>query len=279
MSISIKQRMFQILEVGTHDDKLNKVYDLCMIVLIVFNVIFLCLETVQGIEKRLHPFFSIFEWVSVILFTVEYGLRLWVCTETPSGKGATQDRLKFMISFMGLVDLLSFLPFYLFLYIPTAKFLSIIRLFRLVRLVKLAAYSKALSLLSNVARKRKDELLTTGFIMFILLVCASTGMYLLENQAQPDKFSSIPMAMWWGVTALTTVGYGDVYPITPLGKIFASVVALLGIGVFALPAGILGASFIEEVQASKLDEIEALICQQCGDTVSMESRKTAKKRA
>jgi voltage-gated potassium channel len=270
----MKSRIYQILENGSEADRWSRIYDLFMLTVIILNVIFLCLETVDGIDHQWHLFFVSFEWISVLLFTVEYGLRLWVCTESSLYQGQVKGRLKFMTSFMGMVDLLSFLPFYLFLYSSHAKYLSIIRLFRLIRLVKLAEYSQSLSFLAKVIRKRKDDLITTGFVTFILLICASTIMYILESQAQSDKFSSIPMAMWWGVTALTTVGYGDVYPITPLGKVFASLVAILGIGVFALPAGILGASFLEELQASKFKKLEDLICEHCGKTVSITSMKS-----
>lgn len=250
-----------------------------MIAVITFNVLFLCLETIPNLNRQLYNLCYGFELFSILLFTLEYWVRLWICTENLKYRHPVYGRLRFMGTFMSMVDLCSFLPFYVFLYEPNAKFLAIIRLLRLIRLVKLAEYSKALFFLGRVFKKRKDELLTTGFLTFILLVCASSIMYLLEHEAQPEKFSSIPGAMWWGVTALTTVGYGDIYPITPLGRIFACVVAILGIGVFALPAGLLGASFLEEVQAAKFNELEALICSHCGKTVKVDILKGKKRSA
>ena len=269
----MKKRLFQILETTPHDDSVSRGYDSFMLTVIILNVIFLCLETVQEIHQHWHSLFFAFEWFSIALFTFEYLLRLWVCTENPIYKAPILGRIRYIASFFAIVDLLSFLPFYIFLYSENAKYMAVIRVFRLIRIIKLAEYSNALIFLGRVIQKRKEELLTTGFLTFILLICASSVMYILEHEAQPDKFSSIPMAMWWGVTALTTVGYGDVFPITPIGKIFACIVAVLGIGVFALPAGILGASFLEEVQASKFEQLEDLICKHCGNTVTLNIRR------
>lgn len=267
---AVKKRLFGIVEPGLQEDQLGRVYDFFMLGIIVLNVSFLCLETVDRIDARFHRFLVTFEFFSVLLFTLEYAVRAWVCTESPAYAHPVRGRLKYLSKPLSIVDLLSFLPYYLFMAGPNAKLISILRLARLIRLLKLAEYSKALTFLGRVIAKRKNELATTGLVAFILLVFASTLMYMLEGDAQPDKFSSIPMAMWWGVTALTTVGYGDVFPITPLGKVVGSIVAILGIGIFALPAGILGASFLEEVQAQKIEALEDLICEHCGKTTHPE---------
>jgi len=279
MFLSLKQKLYRLIENTTSESKVGNGYDMVMISVITLNVLFLCLETVPDLKPQFYSIFYAFELFSILLFTLEYLIRLWICTENPAYRHSIYGRLRYMGSFMSIVDICSFLPFYLFLYEPNAKFLAIIRLLRLIRLVKLAEYSKALFFLGRVFKKRKDELLTTGFLTFILLICASSVMYLLEHEAQPHQFSSIPMAMWWGVTALTTVGYGDIYPVTPLGKVFACIVAILGVGVFALPAGLLGASFLEEVQSSKFQHLEELICSHCGKILTIDSRKDKRRSA
>jgi len=143
-----------------------------------------------------------------------------------------------------------------------------LRLFRLFRLFKLGRYSKSLRTIGNVVYARRGELLVTGFLIFVLLIISSSLLYYAERDAQPDKFSSIPASLWWSVVTLTTVGYGDVFPITPLGKIFGSVISFLGIGLFALPAGILGGGFLEEVKKSKL--CKPKVCPHCGGTIEEE---------
>jgi voltage-gated potassium channel len=155
------------------------------------------------------------------------------------------------MSFMGLVDLVAILPFYLPFISGHFTFFRVIRLVRIFRLFKLVRYSAALASLEIVLKKRKEELFSTLFVLFLLLLCVSSLMYYAENSAQPEAFSSIPKAMWWGVATLTTVGYGDVYPITAIGRIMGAFVAVLGIGLFALPAGIIGASYLDEIESRK----------------------------
>ena len=151
------------------------------------------------------------------------------------------DRVRFMCTPMMLIDLVAIVPSYLPVFID----LRAIRAFRLIRLLKLTRHSASLTLVQRVLGRKRDELLSTAFLAALLLVVSSTLMFYAEHRAQPEAFESIPASMWWGVAALTTVGYGDVYPITPLGKIIGVIVATTGIGLFAMPAGILGAGFVE----------------------------------
>jgi voltage-gated potassium channel len=145
-----------------------------------------------------------------------------------------------------LVDLLAILPFYLPFLLPTDLiFLRAVRLMRLLRVLKLGRYSDAIQIFSQVVVRKKEQLVVAGFMVGILLIIASSLMYYFENEAQPDAFRSIPHAMWWAIITMTTVGYGDVYPITGMGRVLAAVIALLGIGMFAVPAGILSAGFVE----------------------------------
>jgi voltage-gated potassium channel len=141
------------------------------------------------------------------------------------------------------------------------RFLRALRLFRIFRIAKLGRYSSSVRLIGKVLSQKREELIVTGMIMGLLVVVSSSFMYFAENEAQPDKFPDIPSSMWWAIVTLTTVGYGDVHPVTPLGRVFAAIIAMLGIGMFALPAGILGASFMEELDRKKG---QGHVCPHCG---------------
>jgi voltage-gated potassium channel len=166
---------------------------------------------------------------------------------------------------MALIDLIAILPFYLPMLLPIdLRFMRAIRLVRLLRVFKLSRYSNAFSTLYNVLRAKKEDLFITAFLVSVLLVVASSLMYFIENKGQPEVFSSIPASLWWGVATLSTVGYGDAYPVTVLGKFLGAIIALLGIGMFALPAGILGSGFVEEIQKKKAS---SKICPHCGKAI------------
>ena len=239
------------MEVASPGDKTSRVFDIFILSLISINVLFLVAETVENIYKISPLFFDNFELLSIIIFTIEYLLRIWCCVENPEYKDPVFGRLKYAISIYALIDLLVILP-YLLIFLPgDYRFLRAIRLVRLLRILKLARYSIAMGSLHSVLRRRKEELVSTFLVLIILLLYASSAMYILENEVQPKAFSSIPMTMWWGIATLTTVGYGDVYPVTGLGKVLGAIIALLGIGLFALPAGLIGGSFLEELQERK----------------------------
>jgi len=251
-----KRRTYQILDVAKANDPLSRAFDLFIIGLIVLNVLALMLATVSALNIRFGKGFRIFEIASVAIFTVEYALRIWSCTTNPRFARPVAGRFRYAFSGFLLIDLLAILPFYLTLAFPAApildlRFLRITRLMRIFRILKLGRYSESMQTLGRVLRKKKEELGAAVFVVFLLLVMASSLMYYAENEAQPDVFSSIPAAMWWGTATLTTVGYGDVVPKTPLGKALGMIVSILGIGLFALPAGIVGSGFISEVQSSK----------------------------
>jgi voltage-gated potassium channel len=191
--------------------------------------------------------FSIFECVSVIIFTIEYLARAWSCVEKPQYAKPVSGRLRFLIAPLAVIDLLAVLPFYLPFVGIDLRFLRILRMMRMFRIAKLGRYSQSLQILQRVAAGKKEQLVCTLFMLVLLVVVAASMLYYAEHGAQPKDFSSIPAAMWWAICTLTTVGYGDIFPVTGLGKVMASIIAVLGIGVFALPAGILGAGFVEEM--------------------------------
>ncbi len=243
-----KRRLFEIIEAGASGDMVSKGFDLFMVCLIFLNVLAVVLETVGHLADRFGGIFFWFEVFSVAIFTVEYIARIWACTETPHKNYShpITGRLRFMASPMALIDLLAILPFYLSVFVSFD--LRFLRVFRLLRILKLTRYSGALDTLIVVIRNERKPLFAAVTIMLTLLVFLSGIVYFLEKDAQPEAFASIPQAMWWGMATLTTVGYGDVVPITVLGKVAGSVVTLMGLGMFALPAAILASGFTREAR-------------------------------
>ncbi|MFP6869595.1 MAG: ion transporter [Nitrospinota bacterium] len=265
MKLSLKSRVYDLLDV-TSEEPASRFCSAVIMGLICLNVIAVMLETVDSVEMAYRGFFNVFEIFSVLVFTVEYLLRLWTCTSNVRFGGRVKERVKFALTFFAAIDLLAIVLFYL-AKILVADF-RFLRAFRLLRLLKLGQYSKSLQTLARVSQKKKNELYVTFFVAFILLVVTSSSMSFIENSAQPKVFSSIPAAMWWAVVTLTTVGYGDVYPVTLLGKLIGSLIALLGIGMVALLAGILGSGFVEEYQQK---QGEPMLCPHCGKPINSHS--------
>jgi len=263
---SIKKRIFDVLQ-GNHEGGIiGRIIEIFIISIIFLNVIAVIIETVESIYNRNPNLFHRFELFSVIVFTVEYVFRLWSCTSREKYKNPIKGRIRFALTPLVIIDLLSFLPFYLPMLITLdLRFLRSLRLLRIFRILKIGRYFESLKIIGNVFMRKKEELAITVFMVMILLIIASCLMYSVENQAQPKTFSSIPMAMWWGIATLTTVGYGDVYPVTALGKFLGAIIALLGIGIFALPTGILGSGFVEEIANRKSEKHK--ICPHCGKEI------------
>ncbi len=266
----LKSRIFIIMEPG---DRNSKFFDPFIMVLILLNVAAVVLETVDSLNASYGQLFRAFDHFSVAVFTVEYILRAWVCTENPKFNTPISGRLHYLITPMAIIDLIAILPFYLPFIVPDLRFIRAIRLFRLFRILKLARYSDALKTFAEVLNLKKEELGVTFFATLILLVISSSMVYEAENAVQPEAFANIPDAMWWGVVTLTTVGYGDIYPVTPIGKIIGSFVVISGIGLFALPAGILASGFNEVLMRRKEKKRKKMICPHChryiGDYVMM----------
>jgi voltage-gated potassium channel len=238
------------------------VFDLAIRGLIALNVLAVILETVPVVEEGWRDWLRAFDLLSVIIFTVEYILRLWSAVEDSAFPRPVAGRLRYASTPLLLIDLMAILPFYMPLAGLDLRILRGVRLFRLFRILKLARYSEALRTLGRVfARKRAELTLTLAAVGFLLLL-ASALMYYAESGAQPDKFSSIPAAMWWGVVTLTTLGYGDVYPVTPMGRALGGVFAVIAILLIALPTAILGASFTEELGGRS--EVGDVVCPHCG---------------
>jgi len=242
----IRKRVFEIVEISAPGDRVSRTFDTFIIILILLNVIAVSIETVDSIHERHWVWLYFFDTFSVFVFTIEYVLRVWSSVEDLSGKYSHPilGRLKYMFSPMALIDLIAILPFYLFFFIPFD--LRFMRIFRVLRILKLARYSGALDTLMVVFHNERRSLFAAFTIMMTLLVFLSSIMYFIEREAQEEAFASIPHAMWWGMATLTTVGYGDVVPVTVLGKLVGALVTLLGLGMFAMPAAILASGFTRE---------------------------------
>lgn len=247
MKSTFKTRIYKILETSDPNIPLSRFDDILVTVLVAVDVLAFVLGTSEAIAAQYNRLFERINWIVQIVFTIGYCLRIWSCTSDPRYRNPLKGRLRYAVTLFPIIDLLAILPFYILLLFPQLQFVEATRLFRLFRLLKISRYSASLRTLGRVIFRERRELLMTLFSVLILLVFASSLMFFAENKAQPDAFPSIPAAMWWGVVTLTTVGYGDVYPITPLGKLFGALLAFLGIGLFALPAGIIASGFSEEI--------------------------------
>lgn len=228
--------------------------------MIVVNTAAQILETVGPVQAAIPWFFPILEIASMLIFTVEYLLRIWSCTAEPRFSHPVFGRLRFAVTPLLLIDLLALAPFYLpFLGLEDLRTLRALRL--LAWAARLGRYFEGIRTLGKVLQSKALELMTVVLVLAVMLILASAMMYYAEHTAQPEAFASIPESMWWSIITLTTVGYGDVSPVTPMGKLMAGVIAVMGIGMFALPAGILGSGFLAEIQ--KRDQA-ARICPHCG---------------
>lgn len=264
----LKARVWEIVEVAKPGDKLSVIFDTFMLCLILLNVLAIILGTVQVIAHRFGTFLTGFEICSVAIFTLEYLARLWSCTEDKRYSHPVKGRLKLMVRPLIIIDLLAILPFYLLFLDLDTRFLRLFRTLRLIRVAKIHRYYDTLHIMTAVFKAKKEELILTSVLMCFILIISSCFVYYFEKPVQPEAFPDIPATLWWAIVTLTTIGYGDVFPITIPGKFVTSLIAILGIGMFALPAGILGAGFVETIQKKRV----AQRCPHCGQLLEETAR-------
>ncbi|RUR53065.1 potassium channel family protein [Vreelandella populi] len=237
----------QLAPEAWHEKGLSKLNQL-ICVLILLASLTAILETEPTLRAMAPGLFTALEAIFIGMFTLEYLLRLYAIGEDPRYRGVT-GRIRYIFSFWALVDLLAILPFFLgFMSHNNAFLLRLLRLARILRLARLGRFSQAWSALASALKSRTHELLLSAGVAGLLLLFSSCCLYVVEAAAQPEAFGSVPRALWWSIATLTTVGYGDVTPITALGKFFAGITAVAGIGIIAMPTGILAAAFSDALQ-------------------------------
>ena len=265
-SDSLKKKVFAILETNTHKYFLGRLVRFTIVSLIFFNVFAVIIETIDEVKINYGEYFDVVELLSAFIFAVEYGLRVWVSNIRRKYQGPW-GRLHYMVTPMAIIDFLAIFPI-VFIIIGGLDFraLMLIRFFRMLRIFKLRRYAHALDTLTSIIKDKKEELIITFATIFILLIVASSLMYIFEHEAQPEIFSSIPATMWWGVATLSTVSYGDMIPITLLGKLLGSCIAIMGVAMFAIPAGLISAGFNQRMILNKQNKNggkEIIVCPHC----------------
>ncbi len=261
----VKKRIYEVIEVAHPNDVLSKVCDIFLMTLILLNVAFIIAETFD-LPRQIATFSHVFEYISVTVFLIEYVVRVWTADLKHTQLSPARARLKYMRSPMAVIDLVSLLPSLITFLSGNFIVLRLLKLVRLLRVFKVNRYTTALRDIAAVFRRKASQLISSMLIVSLLMIIASVMMYDAEHDAQPDKFDNALSGMWWAIATLTTVGYGDIVPVTVLGKIMSAVIALLGIGLVAVPTGIITAGFSEQLQQKDSEDPENRkhFCPYCG---------------
>jgi len=260
---NLRKKFYAILVSERSTNPTGRLFNFVIVCLIIVNIAAIILETVHTLYAEYKLYFDVVEIYTLTIFSIEYFLQVWICTLNPKYNHPVLGRLKFMATPMPIIELLVILPLFIsiishydFRYLAILRFVMVLRIFRL------SKYSDALHTFKHVFQDKKEELVLTFISIIILLIITSCTMYYIEKDVNQD-FSSIPETMWWAASTLTTVGYGDVVPQTPLGKFLGSAIAILGIAMFAIPAGLISSSFTDLVQSKKKKKK----CPHCGEEI------------
>lgn len=241
-----KRRVFDIIQIGYDEDWQSRLFDIMLIVMILANLLIAIVSTFENAAPYMGVL-DVVEWITVIVFAAEYVLRIWTAEYLYPGLPKKRAALKYMLSFNGIIDMLSFLPHLLPFFFPTGVVaFRMFRVVRIFRLFRINAYYDGLNVIGEVIRSKKDQILSSVFIILVLMTASSLCMYGLEHEAQPEVFQNAFSGFWWAVSTLLTVGYGDIYPVTALGRLFGIGITFLGVGMVAIPTGILSAGFVEQ---------------------------------
>lgn len=247
-----RRRISEIIEVGAAEDLVSRGYDVFSTLVLLTNVAVTVLYTFDQMELHYGRILLILEAATVAFFAVDYSLRVWTAQFLYPDLSEWQALKKYLFSFTGIVDLLSFLPYYLPVFFPTgAAVFRMFRVIRIFRLFQINAYYDSLNVIAEVISSKKQQLFSSVFTILVLMLASSLCMYSLEHEAQPEVFSNAFSGMWWSVSTLLTVGYGDIYPVTTLGKIFSIFITFLGVGMVAIPTGIISAGFVDQYSRLK----------------------------
>lgn len=247
-----RQRIFEIIEIGAPEDFVSRTYDMINMLSIIVNLLVSLAYTFESARAAHGPLLLTIEAVTVAFFAVDYTLRLWTAKCRYPKKSELRALKAYIFSFSGIVDILSFLPYYLPIFFPSgAAAFRLFRVMRFFRLFRVNAYYDSFSVISEVISSKRQQLISSVFIIVILMVASSLCMYSLEHEAQPDVFTNAFSGIWWAVSTLLTVGYGDIYPVTDMGKLFSIGITFLGVGMVAIPTGIISAGFVDQYSRLK----------------------------
>jgi voltage-gated potassium channel Kch len=252
---TFRQRVHALVFPSAYGGELHNLYDSFIVVWVIVSVLAVILESVHSIHYMLNMEFIILDAIAVSIFTLEYTLRMYCCVEEPGYKKAVAGRLKMAKSTSSIIDLLAIAPFFLEVFLHHLIDLRFMRVFRLLRLLKLTRYTGATQSLMKVIAREWPVMAASAFIMLLLVVMTASLGYLFEHEAQPEKFENIPQSIYWAVITLASVGYGDISPVTPAGRAMTIVLALIGIGIFAIPAALLSSAFSDQLKSDR----EALV--------------------
>ena len=242
-----RKRLFEIIEIGLPGDVASQVYDAFNILSIVINLVVSVMVTFDDLHARFGPWLVTIEAVTVAFFAADFAMRLWTAKFLRPSLTEPRAVLRYIFSFSGLVDLLSFLPYYLPVFFPSgAVAFRMFRVARVFRLFRVNAYYDSLGVITEVISSKRQQLFSSVFILLVLMLASSLCMYSLEHEAQPQVFTNAFSGIWWSVSTLLTIGYGDIYPVTTMGKIFSIFITFLGVGMVAIPTGIISAGFVDQ---------------------------------
>ena len=245
--IQFQRRLMEILEQATDKDRASKICDVFITTLVLCNILSVILESVSSLQAVYGQYFDLFEFWSVMFFTLEYVLRFWATGAKYADHGQKwQGRREYMFGFYGVVDLLAILPFYLQMLFPGAD-MRALRILRLVRVLKLSHYNSALEDLFNAVKNEARSFIAALYLLTIAIILTSSLMYYAEGDTQPEHFSSIPASMYWAIITLTTVGFGDISPVTWIGQVLATITAFIGVCTVAMLTGIVASSFATQM--------------------------------
>ncbi len=245
MRSSTKEKIFNIIQIGSKNDLPSYAFDIGIVAIIFINIFVTFFGTFEE-AKNYESILDLFELITVIVFTIEYILRIWTSEYLYPGENKVRAALHFILSLTGLVDLLSFFPYYLpFLFPAGAVAFRMFRVIRIFRLFRINAQYDAFNVITDILKEKKNQLVSSMCIIVIFMLASSLCMYSIEHEAQPNVFKNAFSGLWWATSTLLTVGYGDVYPITTLGQMLAILISFLGVGLVAIPTGIISAAFVE----------------------------------
>ncbi|WP_297956381.1 ion transporter [uncultured Ruminococcus sp.] len=247
----LRRRIFDIIQIGNKDDLISRSFDWFIVTVIILNILTVFLDTFEELAF-LKPVFRVTEAVTISVFCIEYILRIWTADMLYPEKKPFAARLRFLRSFDGVVDLLTILPFFFLSGFIVFRMLRVVRIFHLFRV---NAHYDSFHVITTVLTEKKNQIISSVFIIIVLMLASSLGMYSVEHEAQPGAFRNAFSGIWWSVSTLLTVGYGDIYPITVIGKLMAICIAFLGVGVVAIPTGIISAGFVEQYTKNQHSDV------------------------